>query len=1185
MPEIQVQITALLSAIAPNSTPPLQHENGQSATTDDLASCEQLFVVPVIPDVGSCFVFGVMEDAAEDSFLPCRLKPTAALFRDGTMILVWAFAEPLAESEVNAIAGALGMESISDRIPLPSPDWALVHVDAARTYSLADLARVYRDSVDGVDGGATGGPEGASEASSTGPVKYGNADVHSPYNETDYSKEITITVGANRQSKRWEPKSMPAGAFIAKLCCHLEGDKDGPAFVLGDMVRGQRLKTSVKSLWGIGLDIDTGTPSEVVDAALKKLGCMGVRYTTHSHNKTETEIKRDRIIKFAAGRNINDDLIREFLRDVEQWEALIVDETVYVGDGHTEKGIVCQISHPPMPKHRIVLLLAEPFFIANEAPTQAEAMRKWAKVPEALAALLGVPFDTSCTDPSRLFYFPRHAKGAQYEISLFGGPYFDWRTLVLDDPMEKLAADLNRGKSKSQTDAGRELGRWSLKRAHGFQIADVIEARAPDRIRRNTGHGFEIECPFDEDHSNAGDTNDSACLAVNAGESQSEFYVIKCQHEGCRQKTNNDMLAKMLADGWFDESVLEDDQFNAILEDDAKHQRDEVAADNKTDDTRGDWQAQIDALHPESSEKEIDAVARAIVLADLKPLAEARAVDRMADKLGMKVTPVKKTLAGVRKDLAAESPQDTATTDASGRVIFTYQGEFDFHEAVAVCTKALRDKNARDRKPTFSQLTGNAVRLEMQGGRASFVELDRDSLWSELNKLVTFVRRGDGGDGPRQAVHSDVAKHIYEQAYETLVAAPEVFYTPIFLSTGELLLTEGYYFNDKPTAQKPLLNHILTFNGLVVPPVPNPPTEADMQNSLAWIRRELLSDFPFLDYDTEGKETREPSEANALAMLLTPPMRPMIDGRTPLFFVTKPTSGTGGTLLASLPMMLIDGYVAEVRYTSHEEEMGKNLVAVIKGARKTLFFDDVKEFDNQVLVRTLTSPIVGGRELGHSKLYEVPNDFNWTACGNNPKVTPDMRRRMCSIRLNAKTADVAGRVYRHPDTSGMEFEEFVKVNRGLAIQHILTLVTYWQATGKKLFTDRRRSGFEDWSAKVGGVLQACGVEGFLNNSAPVTLDMGQASETEFMREWFKRYGSTPLSASALFEWAQDAALAIITGRSDEDKRANFQNKLPGLDGRAFEYEKKNYYVRAKADAGGGMVFGIELVGETEPNVA
>jgi hypothetical protein len=206
-----------------------------------------------------------------------------------------------------------------------------------------------------------------------------------------------------------------------------------------------------------------------------------------------------------------------------------------------------------MPKHRIVIPFAVPFEIGKEGATQKAAMAKWTKLLEALAALLGMPIDKSGTDPGRLFYAPRHDKGKPFEISLFGGPLFDWRTLVLDDPFEELMNELGKSKSKSVTQDGLALGKWAYERARGFQLADVIRDFASDKIRGSASSGYNVECPFDENHSNAGDPDDRACYVVNAAQGGNEWFIASCRHESCRDKTCLDMLGKMIREGWFGE--------------------------------------------------------------------------------------------------------------------------------------------------------------------------------------------------------------------------------------------------------------------------------------------------------------------------------------------------------------------------------------------------------------------------------------------------------------------------------------------------------------------------------------------------------------------------------------------------------------------------------------------------------
>jgi hypothetical protein len=159
---------------------------------------------------------------------------------------------------------------------------------------------------------------------------YGDAVMLTPYDELEYGQEFTFSFGAHAESKKWKTATMSLGEFIAKLCRHVEGEKDGPAFVLAKMVAGQRLKTSVIMLTAIGIDIDTGMSTEEVDAAIKKLGFLAVRYTTHSNLKTKSEFKRDKIVKFILDndplRKLEDDeTIRWFLAENEDWEPSIIE--------------------------------------------------------------------------------------------------------------------------------------------------------------------------------------------------------------------------------------------------------------------------------------------------------------------------------------------------------------------------------------------------------------------------------------------------------------------------------------------------------------------------------------------------------------------------------------------------------------------------------------------------------------------------------------------------------------------------------------------------------------------------------------------------------------------------------------------------------------------------------------------
>jgi hypothetical protein len=431
-------------------------------------------------------------------------------------------------------------------------------------------------------------------------------------------------------------------------------------------------------------------------------------------------------------------------------------------------------------------------------------------------------------------------------------------------------------------------------------------------------------------------------------------------------------------------------------------------------------------------------------------------------------------------------------------------------------------------------------------------------VWAEFSPLLCFVKSTGNGDGAYKKVPEDVALAVSRTAYRDFPVMPEVVYTPLFVKDGRAITKPGFY--GKP--HDPELNLLMADTGFQVQPVSEEPDAAEMEESLQWIREELLSDFPFLDYDSENKERREPSEANALAMIITPFMRRMINGLTPLFFVTKPEPGTGGTLLGKIPIILFDGVESPpVRYSQNEEEMNKGLIAAIMETRSHLFFDDVKEFNNRELLRAITSMHLGGRVLGGSKTTQRPNTLGWISTGNNPIIGSEMERRIVWIKLNPKSADIQTRTFKHT-----AFEEFLFENRAVAVHHILTLIKYWITTGMVPFELRKRASFEDWSAKVGGVLQACGIEGFLDNRREAAQDMDEAAIKSFVREWLLKYGlNVAVLPSNAFKWAFDSEMDIVEGNNDDQKKNRFVKRMASLDGRTFKIDEIDYMMRSGFD--------------------
>lgn len=514
-------------------------------------------------------VFFVYRHGRSAELEALEIAPTALLSKGDEGLALFALESPVLADDIADLLATVGCDR-EDAIPLPQTGgWTLVRCDPETYYDLTTLIEAF-------------GVESAPAVPESAGATFLDARVLSPLDldAAELQEEMVISVGATFQSKKWRNETMSRAQFVALLARHPVGkQKDGPGFVLGEIVGDNRRKQAVKACWGIGLDIDVGMPGHEIDAALAELGCLAIRYTTFSHGKTVSKFNRDKIIKWCAknSREFDADSVHQYLSEEVRWDPRVLESAEYYGDVHEPEGVLACVRHAPMEKHRVIVPLAEPFIPSAVAPTHGEGMKRWSDACRGMAKRLGdLPMDHSAVDPSRLFYFPRHAEGKPHETTIHGGPLFDWRTLDLgaasdagDEFDRALAEEVAGGRptSKSKTPEGRELGRWSIKRAGGFQIVEVIRDYAEDRIRTPGATKIDLECPFDESHSNPGDPEDRGCFAVNAGDGSSPVFTVHCQHDSCQGKTNLDFVGKMLKDEWFPRDVLEDETYHAVLDD------------------------------------------------------------------------------------------------------------------------------------------------------------------------------------------------------------------------------------------------------------------------------------------------------------------------------------------------------------------------------------------------------------------------------------------------------------------------------------------------------------------------------------------------------------------------------------------------------------------------------------------
>jgi len=1120
-----------------------------------------LRVLPANKD-GVFFLFATQAESTREAWRDCGLTPSVAMWRDGVSAFCWAFETPVAQDteKLPDLMEFFGMETLGGAIALPGTDgWELVHADPNTFYSPVELCRFYLEEI-----------PSAQEPEAGTFQTYNDARIITPYNESDYEgRQITVSIGPNQYAKNWKPQKLPLAGLIHQFTKHQIGKKDGLAVVLADMVPGQRTKKTIKTCTAIGLDIDTGTPSAVVDKAIAKLGCLAIRATTHSHGKRSSEISKDEILKFHPGADeITSEMIREFLREKKHWDRSIIDSVEFVEEDHTEKGIVCRISHVEMDKHRVIVPLLHPYVIADQGRTQLEAVAKWGKVPAALATKLQVPFDRSCTDPSRLYYLPRHDKGRPFEISLFGGPLFDLASLALDNEFDAIASEFEKaakGGSKSVTPEGRALGRWWKKYAHGFQIMDVIDQYAPEKKRSKASSGYNIECPFDEDHSNASDRSDQACFAVNAAEGGNEFFLVSCRHAGCQDKTANDMLGKMLKDEWFEATAIEDPNFNiAVIEEDGPP---ETEPKNPAD-TFEAVQTEIAGLTKPFSSTAFERL-RGLIEGWSDEWQKGTLQKLIAAKAGIETKTVRKTT-------KKKSTKKTAKVDENATLFFDFVDKPDdvlIRDAFFAHIPTWNGTNdaipSRQEMPLLTCLLDTPYELRISDGVARFAQLDPVSFRAMCTDMMVLRKLDDGNPGPNEFIPRDLTDVMYNRLWKVAPKTPELIRTPIISADAKILSDQDWYRANNADGE--MQTNLFLYPGkLLVPKVSDKPTTDEVREALALID-ELIGDFKFCDLIGGGDNGKRASYANALAMLLTPFMRWYFKGWSPLFLIEKPDRGAGASTLAALIQIIFNGFIdSDTTYSDNESEMQKILVTEILKQKMFLWFENIESFSSRILIQALTSEKVGGRILGVSNSIERDNRFIYIATGIKPGLNSEMARRVCCIRLDPKEEDVQKIVYAKDD-----IKAWALLNRGKLIWALLTLATNWIAKGAKPWKgDPEKAlplkSFENWSHVIGGILSESGVVGFLENPRAASAGSKDHEVKIFAGELFEWMGFHEKTFTEVFE--QCVKVESVTGWDKAEKQRNVRTLLNSIHTRTLTLGKFKVQLHDGVDAQGRETF-------------
>ncbi|MEX0993436.1 MAG: hypothetical protein WDZ37_05515 [Solirubrobacterales bacterium] len=392
-------------------------------------------------------------------------------------------------------------------------------------------------------------------------------------------------------------------------------------------------------------------------------------------------------------------------------------------------------------------------------------------------------------------------------------------------------------------------------------------------------------------------------------------------------------------------------------------------------------------------------------------------------------------------------------------------------------------------------------------GRHRIEHLREATMRGRLTRVANTGSEAEGGFGHVRAP-DDLVRDLLTRGDLPFPPLVGVVESPVLRADGSVLATPGYDTATRLVYAPP--------PDFALPVVPEHPSAAQVADAAALLAGPL-AEFPF---DSQA------SRANALALVLTPILRPAIDGPVPLALLDSTKAGTGKGLLAGVVAAVATGRgAAMMAPPTREEEWRKTILAVLAAGPSIVNIDNVEApLASPSLASALTTGVVTDRILGRSETLTVPQRATWLATGNNVRVGGDLARRCYHVRLDAKV----GRPWQRSGFAHDPLLPWVVEHRGELLAAALTLGRAWIVAERPRADAPIVGGFEEWAHALGGVLAAAGVEGFLRNLTEFYehADEEAAEWTAFLAEWYERFGDEPVSTAKFDEALHDDALGF-----------------------------------------------------------
>lgn len=439
------------------------------------------------------------------------------------------------------------------------------------------------------------------------------------------------------------------------------------------------------------------------------------------------------------------------------------------------------------------------------------------------------------------------------------------------------------------------------------------------------------------------------------------------------------------------------------------------------------------------------------------------------------------------------------SSDGTARRDIQVNGRY-LQDISADALSALQDHND---PPQLFVRSGHLVRLVAK--ESLVIEpLNENALRGQLARSAGFVKF-DGLDENNKPKFTkarpplDVVRDILSLgAWPGLPSIEAIVDTPVIRQDGTLLCKPGY---DPATrlyyAPGPGLQNVKVLETL---------SKEDARESAEHVLDELFADFPFKD---------DASKANALGLMLSIVVRPMIDGNLPLALLDKPQAGTGASFLAEVVAMIATGRPASMMGAPEtEDEWRKSITSALLDGSPVIVIDNVVgKLRSGSLTRALTSRTWRDRFLGKSEMLDLPQRAAWIATGNNISIGGDLARRSYWIRMDASMARPWLRTgFKHEDLLG-----WIRANHAEILSDLLTMARAWVVAGWPVGSAKALGGFKEWSEVISGVLDFAGVSEFLANAPELydSMDQDVQQWDEFLGEWAAIHADNSISSGML----------------------------------------------------------------------